>query len=133
MSKATSRISSAIHAPCARDVINGVTRSALLRTRIHCKCRRLVSPVLLLLPGHGGLDLAVREAGGDFVSYIHSRGVFEQLAVGVENQRIPTIENGQRGQGFESRLQAFAANAMLEQNMASHRHERSRFAFEFFA
>ena len=42
------------------------------------------------------VDLAVSEAGGDFVSYFYGVGILQQLAVGIEDQGVTAIENGER-------------------------------------
>ena len=80
-----------------------------------------------------GLDLAVGEAGGDFVTYFYASSILQQFAVGIEDQGVSAIENGERRERFERGLQAFAADAVLQQNVADDSGERGGAALEFLA
>lgn len=55
------------------------------------------SAALAKLLGYRGVDLAVGDAGGDFITHFHRFGVLEQLAVGIEDESVSAIENGDRG------------------------------------
>ena len=56
------------------------------------------SAALALLLGYRGVDLAVGDAGGDFITDFHRVGVLEQLAVGIEDEGVSAIQHGKRRQ-----------------------------------
>jgi len=121
MSNATSRMSSAAHAACDHDVKTGVTRVCLLMeyepivmqgiqkplttedtgdTEVRRPCTQVgrcaAQETLSLFLRDRGVNPAVGEAGGDFVSKLDVTRVFEQLAFGIKNQRVAAFENCQR-------------------------------------
>jgi hypothetical protein len=65
--------------------------------------------------------LAVSEAGGDFVSYFYGVGILQQFAVGVEDEGVTAIEDGERRERAQRGLEAFTADAVLQQNVAHDR------------
>src|SRR5450631_4414849 len=115
MRSATRRMSSAIHAPCVHDVMTGVTRiapSVRLMLKIHCNAAHFPNSAayellqeiaktlwctgLFLLFRYCRSNLAMGQAGGDFVADIQAPRVLQQLALRVEDQRVSALKNGQR-------------------------------------
>src|SRR5579863_2242316 len=142
MSRATSRISSAIHAPCDHDVMTGITRNRLLvgspgygKSIVMQGDSSLVFPYAVQKRGlttgntggsfvlfrYSGVNFAVGQAGGDLVADSQAMCVFQQVAIGIEYERIASFENGERRKGFENHPQALAAHFVLQQHVAHDR------------
>jgi len=88
---------------------------------------------LLLLTGHFSSDLAMGEAGRDFVADADLGCILQELASGIEDQSVASVEDGEWRKGFEGSLQALGADAVLQENVASDRDQGGRAAFELLA
>src|SRR5579871_4268790 len=98
MSRATRRMSSATHAPCDHDVTTGVKPSLApgKGDNVYCNAGRFSEGrAALRFLRYGGTDLAAGEAGRDFFADFDRVGIFQEIAFGIEDQRVSAIEDGQ--------------------------------------
>src|SRR5579859_4318088 len=83
-----------------------------------------------MLFSDGSSNLAMSQSRGNFVADVQALCVFQQLALPIKDQRVPALENRQRRQRFQSTLQALAAHAMQQENVAHDSDEGGGFAVQ---
>src|ERR1051326_447051 len=98
----------------------------------HCNAGNPAARLHLFL-GQSGLDLPGGQAGRDLLANADCVGVFQKLALRVEDQSITAIEYGEGRKRLEDGIEPIRPHPVLLKHVAGHGGERCGFAIEFFA
>src|SRR5579859_2843105 len=78
-----------------------------------------------------GLKLPMGNTGRYPIADMNRAGVLNELAFGVKNQRVPTVEDGERRKGLQGSIEALGAHTVLQEDVPGHRDQGSRRSEEF--